>query len=160
MFVCDGSTRKLKTLGSSAGGAALITGATVPFGQEVATALAGPSNRSSSLAARARAVRGRGEGVRAGWRRADAGAADAIVPEAEGGIEPLHACYRPGAVAAAAKRVGPDAGRRALRDAMAPVTVVDATACPGDLTRSARNGKTVAELERVRAGSDATDGEG
>jgi molybdopterin-guanine dinucleotide biosynthesis protein A len=88
----------------------------------------------------------------------DGRVADAIVPETDGGIEPLHACYRPEAVAAAAEQVSPNAGLRALLDAMAPVTVIDAAACPADLTRSARNVNTVAELERVRANGDATDG--
>jgi len=259
MFVCDGSKRKLKTLGStadsSAGGAALISGATVAFGWEVATVhhrvtravepvvlaggastrfedgekafarvggepmlgrvlatVAAATGRTPLVAVRderqRRAITARVadsvpfelsfvtddpafggplsgavaacDATEAPWLfltgcdmplldrevvswvidHCDRGAADAIVPEAESGIEPLHACYRPEAVAAAAERVGPDAGLRALLDAMAPVTVVDAAACPGDLTRSARNVNTVAELERVRADGDATGGGG
>ncbi|MFC7134893.1 MULTISPECIES: molybdenum cofactor guanylyltransferase [Salinibaculum] len=82
--------------------------------------------------------------------RTETSSANAIIPETSGGIEPLHALYRPAAVASVRDNVGPDDGFHALLDHVSNVEVIPYVESPSALARSARNINTVAELEALR----------
>jgi len=75
--------------------------------------------------------------------------ADAVVPETDRGVEPLHALYRRDSVEAVRGRLQADDGLHVLLDVLDETTVVPVEDCPSDLDRSTRNVNTVVDLRAL-----------
>ena len=81
--------------------------------------------------------------------RLRASTADAVVPETERGVEPLHAFYHRGSVEAVRGQLRADDGLHVLLDALDETGIVPVEDCPYDLDRSTRNVNTVADLRSL-----------
>jgi molybdopterin-guanine dinucleotide biosynthesis protein A len=75
--------------------------------------------------------------------------ADAIVPETDSGIEPLHALYRRESVRAIRDRVRTDDGLYVLFDVLDETRVVPVRDCPYDMDKSTQNVNTVEDLNTL-----------